>query len=64
MTTLPAFHTGIDSLDYGEDATEVYHDHADCQRAQRILRDGHATFGTGDRRLCHECRGLERVNSN
>jgi hypothetical protein len=58
MVTLPTIHTGIDSLDYGADATEVYHTNPDCQRAQKILRDGNETFGEGGRRHCHECHTL------
>jgi hypothetical protein len=55
---LPAFRTEINSLAYGKDATEVYHDRGDCQRAQKILEDRNEMFGEGGRRLCSECRAL------
>lgn len=53
---IPAFHTGIDSLRYGIDATEVYHDRSECQSGQMILEDHNETFGEGGRRRCKECR--------
>lgn len=56
MSVLPAFHTGLDDVRYGSDATEVYHDRSECLRGQKILADHTQTTGKGGRRLCSECR--------
>ncbi len=55
MAMIAAFHTGIDSLRYGRDATEVYHNRSECQAGQKILEDHNETFGQGGRRRCKEC---------
>jgi hypothetical protein len=53
---LPAFHSRIYSLRYGEDVMDVYHDRSECRSGQKILEDHNEVLREGGRRRCAECR--------
>jgi hypothetical protein len=59
MTIVPEFHTDTDAADYGDDATEVYHNQSECGYGKRVKRDGNDIAGRGvGGRLCKECGRL------
>ena len=47
MTLVPEFHTDTDATDYGDDATEVYHNQSECGYGKRVKRDGNDIAGRG-----------------
>jgi hypothetical protein len=56
MPQVGEFHTDTDDDDYGDDATEVFHNRSECGYGQRVKRDGNAIDGRGTgRRLGKEC---------